>query len=207
MNTFHGASAGRSAASRPSSRTFSTRMACVPLGLLWGGVGSISLTSGCIPRAIRASDPVPTRVAAKASAVAFRPTPSGPMKAYAWATRSVSIARRRSATASSCPRIDSSPTAGPPPFQQLLDGARDIRVQGGGVPRGVEHPHAVLLGPRDLEVAFAHAPVKRHVHLLEGVEVADGGAKTSAVRLAGQNHFEAAGMKPLAEPLALGGLS
>ena len=38
-------------------------------------------------------------------------------------------------------------------------------------------------------------------------EPADGGAQTGAVRLAGQNHFEAAGMKPLAEPLALGGLS
>jgi len=46
MKTFQGARAGLSDASRSSSRTFSTRMAGAPLGLLAGGVGPRRWTSG-----------------------------------------------------------------------------------------------------------------------------------------------------------------
>ena len=55
MKTFHGASAGRSAASRSSSRMSSMRRASGPFGFFSGGVGAISRTSGQVPRSMRAA--------------------------------------------------------------------------------------------------------------------------------------------------------
>ena len=82
--TFRAASAGRSAASRPRARTFSILSSSGPFGLPSGGVGWISLTSGCAPRSTRAAGAPPagaTSALAKASAVSFRPAPGGPTKA------------------------------------------------------------------------------------------------------------------------------
>ena len=91
MKTFTGASSGRSAATRSSSRMSSTRRAGAPLGLDSGGVGSTRCTSGCAPRAMRAAaraaaPSVPrsvrlTSAAANACAAALQPDPAGPTNA------------------------------------------------------------------------------------------------------------------------------
>ncbi len=83
-NTLVGPSTGLSAASRSSSRTVSIRSAGVPLGLPAGGVGPRRWTSGWRPFSARSAAGPPagaTSAAAKASAVALRPEPSGPTNA------------------------------------------------------------------------------------------------------------------------------
>src|SRR6266511_3131936 len=82
------------------------------------------------------------------------------------------MARRRSATASSWPRIASSATVRLQPVEQLFDGADDLTVERGLRLRGAHHHDAALLRVGDLEVAIAHATVEGQVHLLERVELA-----------------------------------
>ena len=104
MNTFHADSAGRSAASRSSSRMSSMRSAGGPFGFFSGGVGAITRTSGHAPRSMRPArpgSPGATSAFAKASAAALRPDPAGPTNAYAWAIRPAASARLRTSTASS----------------------------------------------------------------------------------------------------------
>src|SRR6266508_3510771 len=176
MKTLHGASAGRSAAILSSSRILSTRIAGVPLGLLAGGVGPTRCTSGCMPRSARPAAAPPsgaTSALAKARAVVRRPTPWGPMNAHAWATRPLSRARRSMSTASSCPRIASSATRRLMPLEPLEPLAHGAHA--GGMQRvlglrGVQHDEATLLGPRDLEIAVAHAAMEGEIHLLESIE-------------------------------------
>src|SRR5213076_3352387 len=122
------------------------------------------LVSGHPPTAPASRPPLPQSSAwAKASAVVIRPAPPGPTNAYACATRSVSSARRSSATARGWSRIRSSVT------QELLD---DRPHLGGDHVRGlgrVHETHALGLRAEDLEVAPAHAPVKRERLTLEVV--------------------------------------
>src|SRR6266545_2458316 len=177
MKTLHGASAGRSAAILSSSRILSTRIAGVPLGLLAGGVGPTRCTSGCMPRSARPAAAPPsgaTSALAKARAVVRRPTPWGPMNAHAWATRPLSRARRSMSTASSCPRIASSATRRLMPLESLAHGAHAGGMQRVLGLRGVQHDEATLLGPRDLEIAVAHAAMEGEIHLLESIEIANG---------------------------------
>src|SRR5437762_6580616 len=122
------------------------------------------LVSGHPPTAPASRPPLPQSSAwAKASAVVIRPAPAGPTNAYACATRSVSSARRSSATARGWSRIASSAT------QELLDDRAHLRgdhVRG----RGRAHEaHALGLRAPDLQVAPPHAPVEGERLTLEAV--------------------------------------
>src|SRR5256886_15428063 len=104
------------------------------------------LGSGHPPTAPVSRPPLQSSAWANASAVVIRPAPGGPTNAYACATRSVSSARRSSATARGWSRIASSAT------QKLLD---DGSHRGGDHVRrlGRAHePHALGLRAQDLEV-------------------------------------------------------
>src|SRR5213080_5359735 len=122
------------------------------------------LVSGHPPTAPASRPPLPQSSAwAKASAVVIRPAPGGPTNAYACATRSVSSARRSSATARGWSRIASSAT------QELLDDRAHLR--GDHVRRrGRAHEaHALGLRAPDLQVAPPHAPVEGERLTLEAV--------------------------------------
>jgi len=75
MNTLRRAIAGRSDASRSSSRIAPMRIARAPRGFDSGGVGTITCRSGCGRAGL------PRRSSANASAVVIRPAPVGPMNA------------------------------------------------------------------------------------------------------------------------------
>src|SRR6059058_1008520 len=169
-NSFRGAITGRSAAWRSSSRIASMRIARAPFGFVSGGVGTSTWRSGCwrsVASRQARHTPHPARgqssAWANASAVVIRPAPAGPTNAYACATRSVSSARRSSATARGWSRIASSAT------QELLDDRAHLRgdhVQW----RGRAHEaHALGLRAPDLEVAPPYAPVEGDRLTLEAV--------------------------------------
>src|SRR5437867_7587819 len=169
--TLRRAAAGRSAATRSSSRIASIRMARAPRGFDSGGVGTITCGSGC------GREGLPRSSAARASAVVIRPAPEGPMKAYAWATRSLASARRKSSTARGWSAMRSSATkrSGAPrsgATEEVLDDRAHLGLDLGGRAARADEPHALGLRPVDLEIAPAHAPVKRQRLALEVVEMA-----------------------------------
>src|SRR4029453_17854149 len=167
--TLRRAAAGLSAASRSSSRIALIRMARAPFGFDSGGVGTITCRSGCCREGL------PRSSAAKASAVVTRPAPEGPMKAYACATRSLARARCKSSTARVCAAMRPGGTkrSGAARSGATEEGLHDQANLGldlvGRAPR-VDQPHALGLGPADLEIAAAHAPVKHQRLALEVVE-------------------------------------
>src|SRR5262245_201864 len=167
--TLRRAAAGLSAASRSSSRIALMRMALAPFGFESGGVGTITCRSGCCREGLLRSS------AAKASAVVIRPAPEGPMKAYAWATRSLARARRKSSTARGWSAMRSSGTQRSAAARSgaTEEGLHDCPYLGlalVGRAIRVDQPHALGLGPTDLEIAAAHAPMKRQRLALEVVE-------------------------------------
>src|SRR5215470_14995895 len=101
---------------------------------------------------------------ANARAVVMRPAPAGPMKAYAWATRSLASARRSSSTARGWSRMRSSAT------KEFLDdrahlGLDDVRRRS-----RADQAHALGLGAEDPEIAAAHLAVEGERLPLEVVE-------------------------------------
>src|SRR5206468_7449695 len=158
MNTLRRAIAGRSAACRSSSRIAPIRSARVPRGFDSGGVGTITCRSGCD----RAE--LPSSSSANASAVVIRPAPAGPMKAYAWATRSLARARRSSSTARGWSRMRSSAT------EELLDDRAHRGLDHIGRLRGADQANALGLGAQDLAIAPAHLAMARERLSLEAVE-------------------------------------
>src|SRR5262249_12661819 len=157
-NTLRRAIAGRSDASRSSSRMAPIRIARAPRGFDSGGVGTITCRSGC------ARAGLPRSSSANASAVVMRPAPAGPTNAYAWATRSLATARRSSSPARGWSRMRSSAT------QELLDdrahlGLDDIRRSS-----RANQPDALGLGAQDLEIAAAHLAVEGERLALEIVQ-------------------------------------
>src|SRR5262245_36164869 len=167
--TLRRAAAGLSAASRSSSRIALIRTALAPLRFESGGVGTITCRSGCCREGL------PRSSAAKASAVVIRPAPEGPMKAYAWATRSLARARRKSSTPRGWPAMRSSgtkrsDTARSGATEEVLHDCAHLGLDLVGRLVGVDQPHALGLGPMDLAIAAPHAPVKRQRLALEVVE-------------------------------------
>src|SRR5262249_5017913 len=152
------AAAGRSDARRSSSRIAPIRIARAPRGFDSGGVGTITCRSGC------GRARLPRSSSANARAVVMRPAPAGPMKAYAWATRSLASARRSSSTARGWSRMRSSAT------KEFLDdrahlGLDDVRRRS-----RADQPHALGLGTEDLEIAAAYLAVEDERLALEVVE-------------------------------------
>src|SRR3989442_3104450 len=153
MKTFHGPTTGHSDAVRSSARTSAMRIAFGPFGLSSGGVGTMTCRSGCAGRA------TPSRARANSSAAARRPDPSGPMKAYACATRRE--IRARASNGCSIATQDLAQAL----FDEGPDGLPDFFLA--LVARN--HRDAIFFLARDLEIARAHPLVERQTHLLEGV--------------------------------------
>src|SRR4029450_5589888 len=134
-----------------------------------GGAGTITCRSGCCREGL------PRSSAAKASAVVTRPAPEGPMKAYACATRSLARARCKSSTARGWSAMRSSATkrsgaARSGATEEVLHDQAPLGLDLVGRAPRVDQPHALGLGPADLEIAAAHAPVKHQRLALEVVE-------------------------------------
>src|SRR5262245_5287102 len=167
--TLRRAAAGLSAASRSSSRIALIRMALAPFGFESGAVGTITCRSGCCREGL------PRSSAATASAVVIRPAPEGPMKAYAWATRSLARARRKSSTARGWSAMRSSGTkrseaARSGATEEVLHDCPHLGLDLVGRAVRTDQPDALGLGPMDLAIAATHAPVKRQRLALEVVE-------------------------------------
>src|SRR5262249_16279715 len=168
--TLRRAATGLSAATRSSSRIALIRMALAPFGFKSGGVGTITCRSGCCREGL------PRSSAAKASAVVIRPAPEGPMKAYAWATRSLARPRPNTSTPPGSSAVRSSGTgrsdvARSGATEEVLHDGAHLGLHLVGRAVRADQPHALGLGPMDLEIAAAHAPVKRQRLPLEVVEV------------------------------------
>src|SRR5262245_32993276 len=148
------------------------RMARAPFGFVSGGVGTITCRSGCRCAATCEQGrhrPQPALVSqssawARASAVVVRPLPAGPTKAYAWATRPPSSARRSSATARGLSPIGLKAT--PVLLHECPDFVRHLV----GVTPGPDEPHALGLGAPDLEISAADAAMKGELLALEVIE-------------------------------------
>src|SRR6185503_18101935 len=167
--TLRRAATGLSAATRSSSRIALIRMARAPFGFDSGGVGTITCRSGCWREGL------PRSSAAKASAAVIRPAPEGPMKAYACATRSLARARRKRSMARGWSAISSSATkrsaAGRSgATEEVLHDGAHLGLDLVRPAACVDQPHSLGLGAVDLEIAAAHAPVKRQRLALEVVE-------------------------------------
>src|SRR5437773_636026 len=146
-------------------------MAGAPRGFDSGGGGTITCRSGCCREGL------PRSSAAKASAVVIRPAPEGPMKAYAWATRSLASARRKSSTARGWSAMRSSATkpSGAPrsgATEEVLDDRAHLGLDLGGRAGRAGGPHAPGRPPVGLGGAAAAPPGERQRLPARGVEVA-----------------------------------
>ena len=203
-----GAMRGAARPARCSSRMAPIRMRAGALGVGLGRRGHDHVQVGVLrrhepSRAGTAAGGARTRPrprtaarCAKASAAAVRPLPAGPTNAYAWATRPVSSARRRSAPpAAGRPAPRASPDL-KSPRRCSSTTPIDLAPRPRWDRRGLDQPDPLGLGAMDLEVAAAHAAMERELLALEVIELAGPRCAGSPPRAVRSNSSVRSGHEP-----------